>query len=87
MQLIDEKQWTTISGGNNSWAQNDDLLPTVVRNAGIGAMAGAIGGPGAALAGGVVGALVGFSVHSESGGGGGGGHRQCLVEPAEKKKN
>ena len=50
-----------------AWNSNDSLSATVIRNAGFGAMTGALGGGLFALAGGVIGALYGFSSHSGNG--------------------
>ena len=86
MKELKEKDTLIASGGNNSWAQNDDFGPTIVRNAGLGAIGGSLGGPKGALVGAVVGVFVGINEYnnnqsnSNSGGGGGSSNLQCEVE-------
>lgn len=61
MKEIRMEQIQAVNGG---WSNdNNNLFSTVVRNAGFGAIGGALGGPVAAGAGAVVGALYGFSVY------------------------
>lgn len=58
---------------NNTWNTNDSLSATVIRNAGVYAIAGAPGGLGLAAAGGVLGAMVGFSEYNNHGSNASGG--------------
>ncbi|WP_322864092.1 hypothetical protein [Aeromonas allosaccharophila] len=52
---------------NNTWNTNDSLSATVIRNAGFGAIGGALAGPGFAAGGAVLGAMVGFSEYNNHG--------------------
>ncbi len=61
MRELSVNEIKVVSGGG--WASNDGLMATVVRNAGFGAMGGALGGGVGALAGGALGALWGLSVY------------------------
>ncbi|MFB2874723.1 hypothetical protein ACE1BY_19185 [Aeromonas jandaei] len=60
---------------NNTWNTNNSLSATIVRNAGIYAIGGAIAGPETALAGAVLGTMVGISEYNNHGSGGGSGGR------------
>jgi hypothetical protein len=84
MKTLCKTQLNAVLGGNKPWAENDDLIPTVVRGAGIGAIGGAIGGPATALAGAVIGGIVAFGNHESKGGAGHGHFRnQCQVDAKE----
>lgn len=62
MRELNMQEVEKVSGG---WSNdNNNLISTVVRHAGIGAMGGAIGGPKVALAGAVIGAMTAFSSHA-----------------------
>ena len=59
MKTLNVQQVEQVNGG---WSNdNNNTFSIVVRNAGIGAIGGALAGPKGAIAGAVVGAMVGFS--------------------------
>ncbi len=66
MRELNVNEIKEVNGGGGEWNTNDSLSATVIRNAGFGAMGGALGGGFGALAGGFLGALWGLNVYYSS---------------------